>query len=513
MRNSSTLYAIDGLFRILSSFTQPLPPTPPTPATFYKVSVSPGDGGTVSQSALYVKEGGSVTLSARPDYGYKFLKWDDDETDNPRTITNIQDNITLAAVFKEKIPPTPPTEPDYLCFTAEKAGATLRIVGAVTGDCTLTIPSFEYSTDDGATWNTWNFTNGEPNESGDYERISDTLTFAEIGDKVLVRGNCPDGTAGGEPVLDNGEPGMVHYFAGGEDTEAEDNVFAVGGDLQTLVDGTGATKTAPCFAMLFMREMGITITSAPKLTATKLSSASYTYLFGEQLYLTTPAEMGALTNASLPNVNIETAEGLYAMAFMYAETGITSMPDVPGIVLDKNSTYQDFINVQSALHNLVVGCEDVLVTSDNGRTFNGFTGIDLSYDALENYRTLLEADEISAIMVSLGFFGNINGFYVALVDKLSNDENMGEVITSDGYVPFDDTRAFWIEDGVSKDITLTASSHGGYQFSKWQTKSSESDEWTDDAEHLTSTLTFTAEPDEQYYYKAVFEAESQSQGE
>lgn len=403
--------------------------------------------------------------------------------------------------------------PDYLCFTAEKVGSTLRIVGAVTGDCTLTIPSFEYSTDDGATWNTWNFTNEEPDEIGDYERASDTLTFENIGDKVLVRGNCPDGTAGGDPVFGNGEPGMIHYFAGGDDTEATDNVFAVGGDLQTLVDGTGATKTAPCFAMLFIGEAGMTITSAPKLTATKLSAASYLSLFGEQRYLTAPAEMGALTNASLPNVNLDTGEGGYAMAYMYAFIGITSMPDVPGIVLDKNSTSQDFMNVHLALYNIAAKCEDVLVTSDNGKTFNGFTGIDLSEDALENYKTITEEDKLDPMLFAFVFWGNINGFYVALVDMLSNDDNMGEVVTSDEYIQFGGTRAFWIEDGVSKDITLTASAHGGYQFSKWQTKSSESDEWTDDAEHLTSTLTFTAEPDEQYYYKAVFEAESQSQGE
>ena len=301
---------------------------------------------------------------------------------------------------------------------------------------------------------------------------------------------------------------MIHHFAGDEDTEATDNVFAVGGDLQTLVDGTGATKTAPCFAFLFIREAEMTITSAPKLTATKLSAVSYMSLFGEQRYLTAPAEIGALTNASLPNVNPDTGEGAYAMAYMYAETGITSMPDVSGIVLDKNSTYQDFMNVQLALYVIVAECEDVLVTSDNGKTLNGFTGIDLSEDALANYATIVGLETLSAILFSFYFFGNINGFYVALVDMLSNDENMGEVTPSDEYVPFDGTRAFWIEDGVSKDITLTASAHGGYQFSKWQTKSSESDEWTDDAEHLTSTLTFTAEPDEQYYYKAVFEEES-----
>ena len=53
--------------------------------------------GTVTGTGLYTT-GESATLTATPASGYKFIKWSDDNTENPRTLTVTAD-VTLTAIF------------------------------------------------------------------------------------------------------------------------------------------------------------------------------------------------------------------------------------------------------------------------------------------------------------------------------------------------------------------------------------------------------------------------------
>lgn len=403
-----------------------------------------------------------------------------------------------------------PTGPDYLCFTAEKAGSTLRMVGIVNENNTHTLPSLEYSTDDGETWNILIFTDGEVSD-GAYSRVSDTLTFSNVGDKVLFRGNCPEGTAIGELVMNDPSVanGFMFSFNGGDNTVQDDNIFAVSGDLQTLVDGTGENKTAPCFGGLFAGVESLLITTAPDLTATQLTEYSYYSLFMFQTLLTAPAVMGNITNSSLSHIDLQTGEGGYAFLYMYVTTGITTMPSLPNIVLDQNGTTQDLYNVFLNVLRIVYDTQ-ALITSDNGRTLNGLSGIDISDEAIAHYAEFLgpitQAD-IAAII------GSLNGFVCAKIVVESNNHNHGEVSCNPELVDGDfvtDGLNFWIKDGVSEQATLTATPHGGYSFVKWLTSSDNGETWTDDTEHLTDTITFDAVPDGEYYYKAVFEAESYS---
>jgi hypothetical protein len=55
--------------------------------------------GTVSGGGTY-DEGSTATISATPYQGYRFVQWDDNNTDNPRTIT-VTDDITFTAIFEE----------------------------------------------------------------------------------------------------------------------------------------------------------------------------------------------------------------------------------------------------------------------------------------------------------------------------------------------------------------------------------------------------------------------------
>ena len=72
----------------------------------YTVTVLANDAsmGTVSGGNTYAS-GVEATLKAVPNAGYHFVKWDDENTDNPRTLTVTAD-ITLTAIFAENVPDT-----------------------------------------------------------------------------------------------------------------------------------------------------------------------------------------------------------------------------------------------------------------------------------------------------------------------------------------------------------------------------------------------------------------------
>lgn len=67
----------------------------------YKVSLvaSPSEGGTVSGEGTY-QSGTSVTLTATPKTGYKFVQWNDGNTSATRTIT-VTGNATYTATFEK----------------------------------------------------------------------------------------------------------------------------------------------------------------------------------------------------------------------------------------------------------------------------------------------------------------------------------------------------------------------------------------------------------------------------
>jgi hypothetical protein len=68
---------------------------------YWQLTVVAGEGGSVSsdKNGSY-KEGSEVTISATPKEDYRFVKWSDGNTDNPRTIV-MKANTTLAAIFAE----------------------------------------------------------------------------------------------------------------------------------------------------------------------------------------------------------------------------------------------------------------------------------------------------------------------------------------------------------------------------------------------------------------------------
>ena len=79
----------------------------------YTVTVLANDAdmGKVSGGDTYVF-GAEAILAAIPNTGYHFVKWSDENTDNPRTLT-ITEDITLTAIFaKDEEKPDDPDNPD-----------------------------------------------------------------------------------------------------------------------------------------------------------------------------------------------------------------------------------------------------------------------------------------------------------------------------------------------------------------------------------------------------------------
>ena len=94
------LYSVLFLFVVLIACSKEEEPTPP-PTPKFTVSISAGDGGSVSTEGGTYDQGTKVTVTATPDGGFLFDKWSDGNTDNPREIT-VTSNLSLTANFVKK---------------------------------------------------------------------------------------------------------------------------------------------------------------------------------------------------------------------------------------------------------------------------------------------------------------------------------------------------------------------------------------------------------------------------
>ena len=64
----------------------------------YDITVTTNDN--TMGNASFTREGNTVTLTATPNEGYEFVKWNDENTENPRTITLTQ-NTAMEAIFAQ----------------------------------------------------------------------------------------------------------------------------------------------------------------------------------------------------------------------------------------------------------------------------------------------------------------------------------------------------------------------------------------------------------------------------
>ena len=85
-------------------------PEPPAPTQF-TLTVTAGEGGTVSNEGGTFDEGTEVTISATPAEGYEFAGWEGSDSDSDSLSITVNGNITVQALFAQLpvliLPPSP----------------------------------------------------------------------------------------------------------------------------------------------------------------------------------------------------------------------------------------------------------------------------------------------------------------------------------------------------------------------------------------------------------------------
>ncbi|MDC1495905.1 VCBS repeat-containing protein [Flavobacteriaceae bacterium] len=102
MRKLLSLLSIFAVVLSCSSDETSTPVTPPpAPVAKYTITLSAGQGGTVSTTGGEYEAGQTVSVTATPQGEYVFTSWSDGNTDATRTIT-VSSNSTLTANFEKR---------------------------------------------------------------------------------------------------------------------------------------------------------------------------------------------------------------------------------------------------------------------------------------------------------------------------------------------------------------------------------------------------------------------------
>ena len=101
MRKLLFILSIFAIVLSCSSDETSTPVTPPAPIVKYTITLSAGEGGTVSTTGGEYEAGQTVSVTATPQGEYVFTSWSDGNTNATRTIT-ISSNSTLTANFEKK---------------------------------------------------------------------------------------------------------------------------------------------------------------------------------------------------------------------------------------------------------------------------------------------------------------------------------------------------------------------------------------------------------------------------
>ena len=80
---------------------QPTPEPEPQAPTQYTLTVTAGEGGTVSTEGGTYDEGTEVTITATPAEGYEFVGWEGSDSDSNSLTLNLGSDISINALFEE----------------------------------------------------------------------------------------------------------------------------------------------------------------------------------------------------------------------------------------------------------------------------------------------------------------------------------------------------------------------------------------------------------------------------
>ena len=215
----------------------------------------------------------TVACGEKPEYkgeeptygeGLVFKRWDK-KLDAHTT----PDIYYYTAIYEEKDEPAPG---NWLRFTAREEGSEVWYENEEGNT-----PDVQYSLDEGQTW--------QPLLQG--ERV----TLENVGDKVYFKGNNPKGFS----CIKDQETGAVT----GHTKFRMTGRISASGSVMSLIDETGESLTIPgdkCFQQLFQE--CASLTKAPNLPATTLTSGCYQGMFEKCTGLTYTPELPATTLAT-----------------------------------------------------------------------------------------------------------------------------------------------------------------------------------------------------------------------
>ncbi len=246
----------------------------------------------------------TIACGETPNYGdtdpvlddeHQFVKWDKELT--PLTEPDIYYYI---AEYKKVEAPAPG---NWLCFTANVDGSYIGYENKGENN-----PDIQYSIDEGKSWYPLS-----PNER---------VMLEKEGDRVFLKGSNAKG-------FSFNDDDYTTIYMGGS--------VAASGSVMSLIDGEGTSTKIPnsnCFRCLF--KGCSSLTRAPELPATELTSSCYSLMFSDC--------------SSLAEAPVLPATELAASCYYYMFNGCTSMkeaPELPATQLASACYFCMFIRCES----------------------------------------------------------------------------------------------------------------------------------------------------------------------
>ena len=199
---------------------------------------------------------------------------------------------------------------NWLCFTAEESGSQVWYRGLIGGNI-----SIQYSIDEGKSWHTL--------------KQEEKITLENIGDKVYLKGDNPNGLNGNDSG--NYQIGCSFSMSGR---------VSASGSVMSLIDETGRSTTIPnknCFSYLFANCESLT--QAPELPATTLMDSCYSNMF-----------LGCTSLKKAPELPATImSEACYQYMFMGC-LDLTEMPELPATTLANKCYDNMFAQCESLTH-------------------------------------------------------------------------------------------------------------------------------------------------------------------
>ncbi len=201
--------------------------------------------------------------------------------------------LGTSLLYPPTTPPTP-TDPDMLCFTAQQANSSVGL--NVPSGLNLTL----YKSTDGVNFSSWD---------------GSAVTLSNVGDKLYVYGN--------NQTLATDHNSFTNFAMTGQ--------IAADGDVTYLLQNNGLSTLTSNYALCGLFENCTSLTTAPSLPSTTLSSHCYGYMFY--------GCSGLTTAPSLPSTTL--ANGCYYSMFERC-SNLTTTPSLPATTLANSCYYSMF---------------------------------------------------------------------------------------------------------------------------------------------------------------------------